>query len=511
MGDWRVVRGTAPERARAFLAACRRRNPEDVVHTAEWRGAQVLRRGHTRVVVALPGLGILKLQRRFHWREGFWWVRALGPLVHEFDMALAAAAHGLPAPRAVFAAERRTCGVLRRAALLTDQIGDAVTLREVLEGNCPPPGRPRTPRGDLSQLCSTLGSLVARLHEAGGLHGDLVPGNVLVSNGSAALTLVDWSSAFFLDGDPSSSDVLPLAAIAHHYTPVHYEEALGLLTQARAAWAEHGTRSGAFQRLCRRDLLRLVMRLASAGAPASALHALLHRYFAARYGGHPEWRALVEEFATACREKLRKHIERALARAGQRSRAIEVLRHRGQIVCHRSDVDRPRVLDALMGHGPSSWELRECAEARRVWCVAHALARTALPVRRHLAARFGRRSGAGTLLVESPSAAFERVDLGAAHALDAFARFVRLLHAFGFRFQSCVDGAVAMQAGQLGPFSSRQGSGFVLDDPGAVCLLPGTSMRPSTRIVSAWVARRWGDETAAAVQRACARPIRHGI
>ncbi|MFP4058396.1 MAG: hypothetical protein ACLF0G_16130 [Candidatus Brocadiia bacterium] len=85
--------------------------------------------------------------------------------------------------------------------------------------------------------------------------------------------------------------------------------------------------------------------------------------------------------------------------------------------------------------------------------------------------------------------------------------FLRLLHAYGFRFTACDAGTIVRQPERLGPFVRRQGCGYVLDDAGAVAFAPDAALGESANVVAGWVERNWGSRAAAAVRALGERPI----
>jgi tRNA A-37 threonylcarbamoyl transferase component Bud32 len=86
---------------------------------------------------------------------------------------------GLPTVNRVALGEVRRLGILRAAALVTEEVRDAIRLDRSLRGGSPP------------ALPGNLGSYVARMHLAGFTHGDLNARNVLVSGDGADLRNVD--------------------------------------------------------------------------------------------------------------------------------------------------------------------------------------------------------------------------------------------------------------------------------------------------------------------------------
>jgi len=478
----------------------------------------VLQHSNTRVVLRIPGLGVLKILLRPRMRVGSMF--APTAFAHEFDMAEIAARRGLPVPRPVFVAERRTCGALRRAAILCEYVPDSVSLIEVIRGNCPRPGQPRRARSDLRRLAADLGKLVGSLHAAGGIHGDLGPDNALVTTGGAPrLVLLDWFSAFFLGHRYAATGRAwraECAAIARHHSAHRRKKAPGVLAGASHAREAEGVRSPAFRKMMRGDLARLMVKLVSCGTPFAALVAALRSYYLARGVPRAQQRQAGEEFAATCREKLRWHIARTIRRADRESRAIGVHRHKGRTVWYRKEQELDVVLETLArpareDDAGGALECRQRPDALEIWRTACALSSRSLPVRCHVAASVDPKTGGRWVLVERPAMPFGEPDLRERQDILDVSSFVRLLHAFGFRFRACEDDTISRQPALLGPFHFRQGSGYVLDDAGAVSFEPGSPTERSAHLVAAWIGRNWGGKAGALAQAQCAQPIRFGL
>jgi len=134
----------------------------------------------------LPGLppAFLKAYRPYRWlgvlKDAVRPSKALRALVMSGELERA----GLAAARVLAAGERRRFGFLRGAFLVTAEV-DAPDLREFM-GALAADGSVKAKH----RFLSMLGRHVARLHEAGFCHGDLVPTNVRVRGGSAEPEIV---------------------------------------------------------------------------------------------------------------------------------------------------------------------------------------------------------------------------------------------------------------------------------------------------------------------------------
>ena len=449
-------------------------------------GAKMLRQGNTRSTVLLPGLGVVKLLRRVRTREMLAALFAPSAFAREFDLTQTAAAHGIPAPAAVFSAERRTCGVLREAALMVEAVPDAASLQETIEGCFPRPGVEREVRGNVRRLCTKLGSLLARLHKAGGVHGDSSPDNVLVRGANRdELVLIDWAFALFADEAPPDGGLarrLRMRGAAERY-PFPADE----IAAALRGYAADGVMSPAFEALRGNDVERAVNALLQCGAPLREMLACLEGYYRELGLGGAEKRRMVEHIARSFPAALRQSIRRTLRNADRSSRQTVTVRRDRILLSYRRSAPPAEARAAFAEDAPTvagaAVERRDHPEALRVWRNACALARFHLPARLHLACR-SEPGGAGALLLEH---AAERFESPAKISPRRLARFVRLLHAFGFRFGPCQNDAIIEQPASLGPFGFRQGSGYVLNDAGAVAFRPEEPVEDSVRAVASWV------------------------
>jgi hypothetical protein len=134
----------------------------------------------------LPGAppAFLKAYRPYRWtgvlKDAVRPSKALRALVMSGELERA----GLAAARVLAAGERRRFGILRGAFLVTEEL-DAPDVRDFI-GALAAGGSVKVKRCFLGML----GRHVARLHEAGFCHGDLVPTNVRVRGGSVEPEIV---------------------------------------------------------------------------------------------------------------------------------------------------------------------------------------------------------------------------------------------------------------------------------------------------------------------------------
>ena len=101
-------------------------------------------------------------------------LRASLPRLREFENLTWLRRHGYGAPKPLFAAAFLRHGLPLFQALVTEEVPDATTLRQLLEAG---PSPVRTP------AVEELGRLVAGLHAQGFVHRDLFPRNLLVTHG----------------------------------------------------------------------------------------------------------------------------------------------------------------------------------------------------------------------------------------------------------------------------------------------------------------------------------------
>lgn len=499
MGGWKVVRGVAPPGALDLI----RRH----VRSTDPAAAEVLRAGNTRTTVRVPGLGVLKILRRPRIRDVTTSLVAPSPLTCEFDLTRAAARRGLPVPVPVFSAERRTLGLLRGAAILLETVPGARSLEDLIRARFPRPGIEPAAAGSVRRMCNELGRILARLHQAGGVHGDTSPDNVLVCDAQRnGLLLIDWAFAVFADELLSNGPLVRRALVAR--AAERYPMTAREIVSALQGFVDSGGASPAFAPLRNNDVERVTNALIQCGAPLREMLACLGAYYRELGVGPGEKRRMIDRAARTFPAALRSSIRRTLRNADRSSRKTATVRAGGATVCYRRDFDLAEVRRALDGDddvvGGMAVERREHPHTMAAWRTACVAARFHLPARLHLACRVAP-GPVGVLLIERPGAELVRPD---APDPIRLARFVRLWHAFGFRFELCRDGTILEQPASLGPFTFRQGSGCSLDDLTAVTFAPDSTTDASAQTVAAWLRGRARDGAADAFIAAAVAPLR---
>jgi Ser/Thr protein kinase RdoA (MazF antagonist) len=188
MGKWQIVRGAAPPEAMRFIRQHARMSTSGDV--------TILRQGHTRVTFLASGLGVIKVLRRVSLRTAFRSLLRPSTLTREWDLLKTAMDRGIPVSKPVFSAERRVAGLLREAAIMVEIVDGASSLQQILEDRFPTLGGSRQSRRDTRRVLARYGSTLAKLHKAGGIHGDTSPDNALVRDDPPRrLFLIDWASS----------------------------------------------------------------------------------------------------------------------------------------------------------------------------------------------------------------------------------------------------------------------------------------------------------------------------
>jgi hypothetical protein len=243
------------------------------------------------------------------------------------------------------------------------------------------------------------------------------------------------------------------------------------------------------------------------GTPLRELLAFLEGYRRELGLNRVEKRQMIGEFLERTPPRLRRSIRGRLRNPGRASRMAAAFHDDGGTIHYLRDFPPGDIRDAFAQGTRTPTvqgrlvERREQDHAIDTWGTACVLHRFKLPARRHVACRV-EEGGKGTLLIESPATPFETADAASPERLASFAR---LLHAFGFRFATCSDTTIARQAGPPGLFTFRQGSGYVLDDAGAVRFLPETTTEASSRVIASWLQ---GAEERRRFLAAAERPLR---
>ena len=185
---WKVVRGDATAVQRQVLSDYGRAAP-----TAE---AALLHEGHSRRTLCTPKNGaVWKFYHRFGARARWRALWGKSDVRREYDALTEARKRGFPVPNPLFAAERHFMGCMIGAVIVTEFLPDAVSAHRALTAV-------RTPgdasAGDRRTIVNRCAELTAALHDAGVLHGDLNPDNMLIRRRpEIELWIVDWLGASF--------------------------------------------------------------------------------------------------------------------------------------------------------------------------------------------------------------------------------------------------------------------------------------------------------------------------
>jgi tRNA A-37 threonylcarbamoyl transferase component Bud32 len=157
-----------------------------------------------RIRAPSPGQPTLVLRRLNYgrWRHRFRDVFRRSRAERAFHSALAMEVAGLPVARALAVAALRRRRWPVRAYLLSREIQDARTLAQLARQAVPWP----------RSLVEALADLMARLHEAGFIHGDLKATNVLLTSAGQPW-LIDFDGVRQYDRVPQSRAVADLARL----------------------------------------------------------------------------------------------------------------------------------------------------------------------------------------------------------------------------------------------------------------------------------------------------------
>jgi tRNA A-37 threonylcarbamoyl transferase component Bud32 len=173
------------------------------------------------------------------------WVRR-GKGRNESKRARALARVGVPTFEPIALGEQRRKGVLFENYLITRAIENSIPLDRFVEtevAHAPPAEATRVRRA----LARALGRMTAKLHDAGFLHRDFHPGNVLVqtgADGEPVLSLVDLD-ALRLRKKLTRSDVIENLSLLNHYFWIRGERTdrhrfmLAYLDARKSAIADH--------------------------------------------------------------------------------------------------------------------------------------------------------------------------------------------------------------------------------------------------------------------------------
>ncbi len=191
----------------------------------EWRAdgrLQVVKQGPQRVVYRadLPdGVVYIKYFLVPGWREKLrQWIRR-GKGRNEARRAVRLASLGVPTISPIALGERRCRKFLFENYLISPEIPDSVPLDTFVEQILPTmePKRVAKLRGLLAQ---TLAELTARLHQAGIVHADFHPGNILVrldDQDQPQLAMIDLDALRFHDRIGPRAILVNLALLNHYF------------------------------------------------------------------------------------------------------------------------------------------------------------------------------------------------------------------------------------------------------------------------------------------------------
>jgi hypothetical protein len=472
-------------------------------------GTTVLRRGNTRTTLLVPDMGILKIFRHIGTRAAARSLFLPSDLTIEYDMTVTAASHGIPVPDPIFCAERRFAGILRGAALMFRIVPDTMSLEDVIRRSFPRPGYARQPVAERRRWFAEYGRLFARLHRAGGVHGDPSPDNILIdSKGIRPLVLIDWSFALFVNATvatgPIGRRLLSRKAVDR------YGANLSSIVLRADKDGEPETKGSRFASLWRADVARITQSLILFGTPPDDI-AICLRAYSREAGFGPEQNAeLLRLLNINLVASIRKSMPRTLRNACQSSRKIEKMPFEAGTVYYRREFSRNEIEAALTAPQAGvlvigqPTERRLCSEATSSWRNACLLARFNLPARRHIACwvKPGKNE---VLLLEHSAHSFRQPTEFSPRRL---AGFVRVFHAFGLRFRYCSQGTIVEWPGPGRAVVPRHGAGYVLDDVGAVAYAPDDPMDKSTDVVVDWVRCYAGEKIALAFRMAANRRLR---
>ncbi|NLW51590.1 MAG: hypothetical protein GXY85_12235 [Candidatus Brocadiaceae bacterium] len=443
---YRLVRGTiGPEQAAALA---------ELHATGRVPGAVRLARGNTRRTILLDLLGqVWKQYLRIGTREACRALRGDTCVRREFDNTVRALDAGLPAPRPLFAVERRRLGILRGQVIAFVCLKDARALGEVLDLRNRDDARAPTAE-EREQILQEYAALIARLGPAGVRHGDLGARNLMLagSGGTRRLCVLDWLTAEFdlpPDRDVDCTDLrhatsdlvrsgLPLREVRRFYDA--YADAIGWPAERRRAVA--------------RWLLQQVRADRARFARRTVRHAL-----------------------TAGRLLVRRRLPDG--------RTAYVL---------RSDAETAaRILAAAPPDAPAV----DTPHAVTAWAAACIAERFRLPCRRVLGIVPETRRRPGAMALEpaagTPLEAELQDTLTVARRLDDLRALVVLLHSFGLRFRRCTPGTIARTQD---PVAALRSCGLAVQDPTALQARPGLPPGESWAQIAAYVASQCGQTVA---------------
>jgi len=468
---YRIVRGKVTAAQTDALA--------DVGAVASSPGNVLLAHGNTRRTVLLGGLHeVRKLYHHIGSREAWRALRGDTSVRREFDNSVRALELGLPVPRPLFAAERRSLGILTGQLIAFEYVENGYPLHAALTlRQCnAPPALSAKERLDLLRRYALL---LATMHRASVQHRDMGSRNVLVvqSGGSMKLWLLDWLTAKFAHTIGEGAD--------------------------------------------KSDLLQAAGSLLRIGVPLVEVHAFYTVYCDALGWQVTQRRRTARWLVQEVRKRQAHAITRTLRNAMRKGRRS--MRRRladGRVLCAlRSDADRAVAALAPGRHAdpaapahkatPQGIQVCDDANAVQTWQAACVCERFRLPCRRVLGVAVRGKCGSGQLAIEQAGGAPLEPELQEpatrAPALDDLRTLAVLLHSFGLRFHNCASGTIC-RAGQTNPIAAQRSRGLAVQDPTALRAQPESGTRASWDAVAAYVASQCGPhEGAAFAQRA--RPL----
>lgn len=456
---WKIVRGKAEDaELLTALDAITRVPPIDVAHG--------------RLMFPLAAFGMIKVLRKPALKHSI----GESALVQEFDAADRAAQLGILAPRPKLAAESRWMGCLRSAMLITEPPpagrSAEMLVREQFASDSPV-------SREINTLMKSLGRLLASLHQSGGIHADFTIENIIVLP-DASLFVSDWGRAFFCTG-------LPDAGVRRLFRIRQFAgralKSRGVVAAACTEFTELGAASIKFRSLVACDLRSAVKSLIESGVPLHGALRFLNAYYSAMRFEKGERHSSRDAVLLLAKISLRNSIRRTIRNAARGSRKIAVEKIGDATLLRWKSTDADAINRALRGEA-TNLNVVAASDAVVRWKSAIGLMRFSLPVVEHVACWCRKNNGKLVLGQMSPRALVPQ-DINPAR----LAGFVRLLHAFGFRFTRCADGTVLSRAGN---WTFRQGSGYLLGDAGAVQFKPAAPLGPSADIVAQWIQSEFG-------------------
>ncbi len=460
---WSIVRGTFEDAWTPVLA--------DMEAALSGPATVRLREGNTRVTAHVPGTGaVWKWWRRTGSREV---LRALwGPseAAREFDRAARAAGRGVPTAEPLFAAERRVLGLLRGQALAFRYLPDAVGLDRSLDLLHAGEPDALTPV-ERQRVLRLAARTIAAMHQAGILHGDLRLDNLILQPGpdGPGLSVLDWNRATFLS------------------SPCEKE---GLA-----------------------DLCLLAANLIMFGGSGAEMGDLLHAYCRSVGWTPRQERSVRREVIRGVRRRIRRYVERMVRNALRPGRRQAACKSGGFVAACEVGVPLERLEATVNAQAGLSLPARRGARplerahvvadphAEDVWRAARVARTCRLPCRRVLGVVAGGRAGAGWVVMEPASGRSLREDLlsagSRAGALGDLRALMRLIHAFGLRLRSCVDGDMGRVSTTGGV--ARRSNGVIVANPCTLRVAPESDKRASWSVLRDWVASVCGGEAADAL------------